>query len=369
MIKLAQPYIPQAAIDEVCGVLRSGDLVQGTYVSRMEAALRDYLQVKHALVVSSGTAALHLSLMALGIAPGDEVIVPAFTFPATANVVELLGAKPVFVDITLEDYCIDPSRIDNAITPRTRAIMPVHEFGQPSDLDALCATAGKYNLPIVEDAACALGAEFHNKKVGRFGAFGCFSFHPRKTITTGEGGAVVTDQDELADRIRALRNHGIVVQNGKPEFVYAGLNYRMTDFQAALGLSQLSEIENLIDGRIRIAAGYDEHLSGLPHLKTPARFAHRKAVYQTYHLLINGAMDRDEVIRSLRAAGIESNFGAHALNCLPYYRQKYGYRQEDFPNAVQAFRGGLAVPMGHHLRQDQVDWISDQIKSCWARKA
>ncbi len=368
MIKLARPYIAPAAIEEVVRVLQSGDLVQGIYVSRLEAALQTYLQVKHAIVVSSGTAALHLSLMALDIAPGDEVIVPAFTFPATANVVELLGAKPVFVDIGLDDFCMDCSRLEKAITSRTRLILPVHEFGQSADMDALCATAGRQDLQVVEDAACALGAEFRNTKVGTFGTVGCFSFHPRKAITTGEGGAVVTNQDGLAERIRALRNHGIVVQDGKPSFMYAGLNYRMTDFQAALGLCQLTEIDTLIEERIRIAARYDEKLSGLPCVKTPSRCADRKAVYQTYHILTEDSADRDQWIRSLRAAGVETNLGAHALNCLPYYQQKYGYHNDDFPNAVRAFRQGMALPMGHHVRDHEVDWISDQIKMCWTPK-
>ncbi|MCP4215992.1 MAG: DegT/DnrJ/EryC1/StrS family aminotransferase, partial [bacterium] len=244
MIKLAKPYIPEEAIKNVVDVLRSGNLVQGKYAKEFEISLCDYLDVPHAVVVSSGTAALHLALIALGIKESDEVIVPAFTFPATANVVELVGAKPVFVDINLSDFCIDTSNIEAKITAKTKAIMPVHEFGQAAKMDDIIALVKKYNLKLVEDAACALGTEFDNQKVGTFGELGCFSFHPRKAITTGEGGVIVTRSAELAEKLRVLRNHGISAKNGTIDFIAAGLNYRMTDFQAALGLGQMKSLED-----------------------------------------------------------------------------------------------------------------------------
>lgn len=209
MIRLTRPYIPDEAIEKCIEVLRSGNLVQGLYAEKFEQAISDYLDVKHAMVVSSGTAALHLSLIALGIGPGDEVIVPAFSFPATANVVELVGAKPVFVDIKLDDFCIDASFIESVITNNTKAIIPVHEFGMPANMKPVLKLAEKYKLFIIEDAACALGAEYENRKAGAFGNLGCFSFHPRKAITTGEGGVVVTNDISLAEKIRAIRNHGI----------------------------------------------------------------------------------------------------------------------------------------------------------------
>lgn len=361
MIKLAQPQIPEQAIEDAVAVLRSGNLVQGKYVEAFERALQAYLGVRHVIVVSSGTAALHLSLMALGIGPGDEVIVPAFTFPATANVVELCGARPVFVDISLDDYCMDVSRLKGALTAKTKAMIPVHEFGQSVDMDGICRFAEENKLLLIEDAACALGTMFRGKKAGTFGKTGCLSFHPRKTITTGEGGAAVTDDDEAAARIRAMRNHGIAIHNGKTDFIYAGLNYRMTDFQAALGSAQLSDIENLIAARVGVAERYNRRLAESSRIRTPFAYADRKHVYQTYHVLLDDHIDRDGVIASLRKDGIETNIGAQAMNCLAYYREKYCLDESDYPNASKAFRQGLALPNGSHISDKDVDFITDRL--------
>lgn len=256
MIKLSKPYITDQCISNVVEVLRSGNLVQGQFVNQLENDVKSYLGVKHAFAVSSGTAALHLALIALGIGPGDEVIVPAFTFPATANVVELVGATTVLVDINLDDFCIDTSKIEQAITPKTKAIMPVHEFGQAAKMDDIIQLAQKYNLNIVEDAACALGAEFGSKKVGTFGELGCFSLHPRKAITSGEGGILVTNKDDIAEKVAMYRNHGIVYKDSKLDFEVAGLNYRLTDFQAALCIPQLEMLTELIECRIKQANFY-----------------------------------------------------------------------------------------------------------------
>jgi len=361
MIKLAKPCIPRTAIKKVIEVLESGNLVQGNYVKEFEAALQNYLNIKHVIVVSSGTAALHLSLMALDIKKSDEVIVPAFAFPATANVVELVGAKSVFVDITLDDFCMDASEIEETVTDKTKVIMPVHEFGQSAEMDKILTIAEKYNLEIVEDAACAIGTEFNNEKVGTFGKLGCFSFHPRKAITTGEGGAVATNDDDLAERIRSLRNHGISVKNGKNDFVCAGLNYRMTDFQAALGLFQLSKIEHIINTRIEMARRYDERLLEIDWIKTPTKLKNRKNTYQTYHIVVDDKINRDKLISSLKDAGIETNLGAQALNCLTYYKNKYDYKEAGFPKAVLAYMKGLALPIGNHVMDSDVSFICEKI--------
>jgi dTDP-4-amino-4,6-dideoxygalactose transaminase len=337
-------------------------LVQGTCVKEFEAALRDYLNTKHAIIVSSGTAALHLSLMALGIKTGDEIIVPAFTYPATANVVELVGAKSVLVDITSDDFCIDASKIEESINSKTKAIVPVHEFGQSAEMDKILTVAEKYNLAIIEDAACALGTEFNDKKVGTFGKLGCFSFHPRKAITTGEGGAVVTNDDDLAERIRSLRNHGISVKNGKNDFVYAGLNYRMTDFQAALGIPQLSGIENIINTRIEMAGRYDERLSEIDWIKTPTKLKNRKNIYQTYHIVVDDTINRDKLIHSVKDAGIETTLGAQALNCLTYYKEKYGLKAQNFPNATKAFKQGVALPLHLEMSGDDIRFVVETLK-------
>lgn len=358
MIRLSKPYITDECIDRVVEVLRSGNLVQGKYADLFEQEIQKYLGVDHALLVSNGTAALHLSLIALGIGPGDEVIVPAFTYPATANVVELVGAKTVLVDITLDDFCIDTSLIEAAITSKTKAIIPVHEFGQAAKMDTLMDVARQYGLYVIEDAACALGAEFNGRKVGTFGNAGCFSLHPRKAITSGEGGIVVTNDDEIAEKIKIYRNHGVAYRNDKIDFVAAGFNYRLTDFQAALCLPQLQMIEELIRNRRETAIWYDEKLEGFPNLKRPLRLENRRMVYQTYHILVDAPVNRDELIRYLKKEGIETNYGAQALNALSYYGGKYGYQVSDCPNAVKANTQGLALPLGMHISREDTGYIS-----------
>ena len=357
MIKLAQPNIPERAIKKVVEVLKSGNLVQGKYVEEFQQQLENYIGVRNAVVVSSGTAALHLALLALDVKKGDEVIVPAFTFPATANVVEMVGAKPVFVDINLSDFCIDTNKIEEAITKKTKAIMPVHEFGQAAKMDDIVRIAKRYNLKIIEDAACALGSEYKNQKVGTFGEFGCFSFHPRKAITTGEGGVVITDNDKLAEKIRTLRNHGIQIINGKINFVAAGLNYRMTDFQAVIGISQLEDIENNIIQRIANALKYNNNFRNNNCIKTPQVHENRKMVYQTYHVVLRNDKDRDELVRYLKSKEIEVNIGAQALPCLMYYIDKYNTKESDFPNAINAYKKGLALPMGDFLTTEDITYI------------
>ena len=363
MIKLAQPHISEQAIDEVVAVLRSGNLVQGTYVEAFEQTLQAYLGVRHVVVVSSGTAALHLCLMALGIGPGDEVIVPAFTFPATANVVELCGAKPVFVDIGLDDYCVDVSKLKYALTAQTKVVMPVHEFGQAAEMDSIQRFAQEHGLFLVEDAACALGTEFAGKRVGSFGAAGCFSFHPRKAITTGEGGAIATDNDALADQLRSLRNHGITRVGGAMDFSAAGINYRMTDFQAALGCAQLRDFDQTIVQRIQIAKWYNVQFADIEAIRPPVSLPDRKHVYQTYHVLLDASVDRERLMAALKAAGIESNLGAQALQCTDYYKHKYKLAEDDFSHAARAYRSGLALPMGGHIDEQAVSFIAQQLNA------
>ena len=362
MIRLAKPYIPEEAYKLVIDILKSGDLVQGKYVEQFEQELKKYLGVKKAVIVSSGTAALHLSLLALGIGPGDEVIVPAFGFPATANVIELVGAKSVFVDISLNDYCIDVGKIKEVITKRTKAIIPVHEFGQTADMYPIIAIAKQYDLKIIEDTACALGGEYRGKKAGTFGNMGCFSFHPRKALTTGEGGAIVTNDSSLAENVKSLRNHGISIVNDKIDFKYAGLNYRMTDFQAVLGIAQLKEINSLINQRIKMADIYDKNLKEIKWIKTPKKIAGRKTVYQTYHVMISNDIKRDEIKTNLKNKGIETNIGAYALHMIKYYKKKYNYFPDSSINAKNAYLKGLALPIGAHLNTENIRLICNLIK-------
>jgi len=253
------------------------------------------------------------------------------------------------------------SRIEEAVSKKTKAILPVHEFGQAADMDKMMAIAGRFDIPVIEDAACALGTEYNRKKAGTFGMMGCFSFHPRKAITTGEGGAVTTGSDRLAEKIRSLRNHGIMLTSEGQDFIHAGLNYRMTDFQAALGFSQMDHLGRQIEERIQLADRYDEALASIPWLTLPCRHSDRRHVFQTYHVLCDPKIDRQKLIRDLKSAGIETNLGAQAIHCLTYYREKYGFRESDFPNAARAYRHGLALPMGSHVRPEDVLYIAERL--------
>jgi len=362
MIRLAKPNIDERSIARVAEVLRSGNLVQGENVSAFENELENYLRIKHVIVVSSGTAALHLSLLSLGIGAGDEVIVPSFTFPATVNTVELVGATPRFVDISLNDFCIDVTKIEKAINNRTRAIMPVHEFGYPAAMGQISAIAKEHDLKIIEDAACALGSEYRGGKVGTFGNAGCFSFHPRKAITTGEGGAIATNDSRIASHVKALRNHGLQYKSGKSFFEYAGFNYRMTDFQAVLGISQLIDYESQIQERINLADFYNRHLEDVSWIKTPSVLSGNKMIYQTYHIMVNNNIDRENLIQYLYDRKIETNFGAHTVPLQEYYNDKYGFIMQDNLNAYYAGARGLALPIGPHISTNECLLVIDALK-------
>ncbi|KPL19216.1 MAG: glutamine--scyllo-inositol aminotransferase [candidate division Zixibacteria bacterium SM23_81] len=353
MIRLARPQIGQEEIKEVSKVLGSGFLVQGKNVEKFETKVAEYLKVKYAIAVSSGTAALHLSLMALGIKEGDEVILPDFTFPATGNVVALVGAKPILVDIDLKTYNIDPTKIEENITPQTKAVIPVHEFGQAADIDSILAIAGKYDLSTIEDAACALGAESKGRKCGTLGDIGCFSFHPRKAITTGEGGMVVTNSKQLAEKARALRNHGMAIKEGRNSFEYAGFNYRMTDFQGAMGWIQIKKLDEIIEKRRALASSYNALLKDLKEIQTPFEKAGNKHIYQSYVVLLNKQIKRDNIIRKLRERGIETTIGTYCLHCQPFYRKNYSYRDGQFKNSSTAFKQSLCLPL--HIKLKPVD--------------
>lgn len=358
MIPLCRPSIQKSDIDNVVSVLESSQLVQGIFVEKLETAVQNYLKVKHAVALSSGTATLHLALLSLGIGPGDEVIVPAFSYVATANVVELTGAKPVFVDIALDSFNINPELIERAITPRTKAIMPVHEFGLSAEMDSIIDIAGHYRLAVIEDAACALGAEFHNRKVGGFGNIGSFSLHPRKAVTSGEGGVLVTDNDELASFFRVMRNHGIRKDGAKMKFVAAGFNYRMTDFQAALVVGQLDRIEEILNKRAQIAQFYDEQL-GSPLFLKPKASPRARHAWQSYHILLHDGMSQEKVLHYLSENGIGANYGAQCIPIQEYYQNKYGYTASEFPNSANAFLNGITIPLFDTMHNDQITKVTE----------
>lgn len=361
-IPLASPDIRQEDIAGLVDVLTSGNLVQGERVATLERNLEQYLGVQHCVAVSNGTASLHLILIALGIRQGDEVIIPAFSYIATANVVELVGATPVFVDIEIDTFNIDVNKIEEKITKRTRAVMIVHEFGLSANSKKARALCDANNIPLIEDAACALGAKEGEVYSGTMGIAGSFSFHPRKAITSGEGGAIVTNSTKLAKKVKALRNHGIQYgPNNEIDFAYAGFNYRMTDFQAALLISQLNRFNEILLKKNKIATRYLHEISN-PRLKLPIVPENKTHAWQTFHLLLDNSKDQINVISQLKAGGIGANYGAQCLPAQKFFREKYKLDViKKFPNAMRAFEKGLAVPLYEKLTNNNVAYIIKQL--------
>ena len=362
-IPLASPNISEDDINAVARVLRSGMLVQDVVVKDLEVAVAERLSVRNVIAASSGTATLHLALVALGIQAGDQVIVPAFSHVATGNVVEIIGAECVFVDVERDTFNIDVSKIATAITPRTRAIMPVHEFGLACDISQIVEIAENAGLVVIEDAACGLGATEGHRFVGTAGNAGSFSLHPRKAITSGEGGLIATNNDDLAERLRILRNHGISTNNGKQDFVAAGYNYRLTDFQAALVRPQLDRLSAILLHRRAMADIYLSELCNENKLQLPSEKPGKVHAWQTFHVVVDPTIDRDGLIRSLLDRGIGASYGAQCIPATTYYRQKYGLDCEQlFPNALRAFTHGLALPLHEKLTADDVRYVSNTLR-------
>jgi perosamine synthetase len=348
-IRLARPDVGEVELAAIAEVLESGSLTMGPKVTEFEAALAAACGVAHAAACSSGTAALHLGLLALGIGPGDEVIVPAYTFPATANVAALCGARPVLVDVDPETFLVDPARVYEAVTPRTKAVLVVHLFGRPADWEAL-QTAVPPEVVLVEDAAGALGARWQGMPCGGLGVLGCLSFHPRKIVTTGEGGAVTTSEIEVDQAVRRLRHHGILPY-GAFDIPEPGFNYRLPDVLCALGLPQVARLDELLRERERIAALYSERLEHV--VGVPAAAAGDRHGWQAYVIRLDR---RDEALADLRAQGIEAQIGTYALHHLTAYRD-----QGPFPGADAAFERALALPFHTRLTQSEVDRVGEAL--------
>ncbi len=366
LIRLALPETDEDEIDEIRAVLASGYLTQGPKVAEFERQVADYVGVKHAFAMSSATTALHLSLVALGIGPGDEVLVPDFTFPATANVVIQQGATPVLVDIDLDTYTADLADLAARITPRSRAIMVVHTFGLAADMDPINALAARHGLAVIEDAACAIGTTYYGRQCGSLGALGCFSFHPRKVITTGEGGMITTDDDALAERIALLRSHGGVRREGRFTFEAAGFNYRLSDIQGAVGVAQMRKLDRLIADKRRLAAALTARLADLPGLTPPREPAWGGHIFQSYVALLDDGIDRDGVIAALRTAGIETTLGTYALHAQPVYQRLLGCREGDRPRSARAYRQTLTLPLFTRMTDEHLDRIAAALRSALA---
>ena len=350
------PLIGEEEIAEVADSLRSGWVTTGPKVKRFEQEFAAYVGAKYAIAVSSCTAALHTSLAALGIGPGDEVIVPTLTFCATANVVVHLGATPVIVDVD-QNFQVSAEAVCRAITPRTKAIVPVHYAGQSCSLREILAIAATHRLPVVEDAAHAAGAEYELARIGSHGNAVCFSFYAIKNMTTGEGGMITTNDDALAQRLRLLSLHGMSRDAWKRyteagswyyEVLEPGYKYNMTDIQAALGIHQLRRLEGFIRRRREIAAMYDSAFSNLPEILLPPRLPGRNHTFHLYPIRLQAdllELNRAEFIEELRARNIGSSVHFIPLHRHPFYRERYGCRPEQFPVCEEIYQGLLSLPL------------------------
>lgn len=369
-ISLSKPLIEEADIISVTEVLKSGWLTQGPKVAKFEHNFAEYLGSKYAVAVNSATSGLHLSLLAVGVGCGDEVIVPAYSWVSTANVVELCGATTVFVDIDLSSFNANINAILEKITSRTKAIIPVHLFGKPFDVRKL-QTRLSLPIAIIEDAACAAGGKIKGEFCGAIGDIGVFSFHPRKSVTTGEGGMVVTDSRDIYRKLVMLRNHGqntFEIEN-HPGFMadcpIVGYNYRMTDIQAALGISQLEKLDRLIHQRNELAAVYHSQLRSLETVSLPSQRNDEACAWQAYVIMITTDMDspqRDDIMVRLKEHGVETRPGTHAIPLLSFYKAKYSIKPNDFPNTVEAFQRSIALPLHNHMIENDCKHVCECLR-------
>ncbi|MEM0355072.1 MAG: DegT/DnrJ/EryC1/StrS family aminotransferase [Desulfurococcaceae archaeon] len=360
-IPIAKPIIDNEEVEAVKNVLLSGELAEGREVALFEKEFAEYIGVKHALAVVNGTAALDLALKALGIREGDEVITTPFTFIATANAILYQGAKPVFADIDIRTYNIDPNDVLEKITGRTKAIIVVHLYGQPADMKPLLDIARDHKLMLIEDAAQAHGAEYMGRKVGSIGDVAIFSFYATKNMTSGEGGVITTNDDEIARKIRIMRNHG---QVSKYVHEFLGWNYRMTNIAAAIARVQLRKLDYLNRIRERNAAKLTSGLNGLPYIETPYVMPGVKHVWHQYVIRVkeNSPLSRDQLREKLLVKGIET--AVHypiPIHQQPLYR-KLGYPQNICLNAVIASRSVLSLPVHPALTENDLDYIISSVR-------
>ena len=351
MIPIAEPVLGEEELSNVIKAVKSGWVSsKGEFVTEFETKFAEYCGVKYGTAVTSGTTALHLSLKALGVNKGDEVIIPTLTFIATANAVTYCNAKPVFVDSHPDYWCINPEKIEEKITKKTKAIIPVHLYGHPCDMDAIADIAEDNGLSIVEDAAEAHGAEYKGRKTGSLGDVSCFSFYGNKIITTGEGGMCTTNDEELAEKMKLLRDHAM-----SEEKTYwhemVGFNYRMTNLQAAIGVAQLKKLDSFIKKKRKIAEWYNKYLqNSIKHPEMPWA----KCVYWMYSILIE---NRDRVIHRLEKSGIESRPFFYPMHVLPPYRNN-----ERYPVAEELSKRGINLPSSPNLRMGDIKKIAEVIK-------
>lgn len=363
-IPLIKPFINQEIKDKVLEVLESGYLTEGPVTKEFENKLKEYLGCKHVLAVTSATTGLEVALRALNIGDGDEVIVPDYTYPATASVVPIVGAKAVIVDVCKKSMLIDYDEIEKAITPRTKAIIPVSIFGNPLDYDKLIAIKKRHHIYIIEDAACSIGAEYDGIKVGCQADITVFSLHPRKFITTGEGGIITTNNDQWATWMNSYKHFGMDMSGASREgvqFDIIGTNYKLSNIQAAVGLGQLSHVEELLAKRIELANNYFQLLKDVSSVSIPESLSNGRHSYQSFCIFVD---ERDRIMNEMKVKGIEVQIGTYSLHMHKAFNNNTLVKVKGtMDNSKWCFEHTLTLPLFNELTLQQQEYIITELKA------
>ena len=366
-VKLSSPDITEAEINAVCDVMRTTSLSLGPKLPEFEKSFTDFTGSKRAVAVNSGTSGLYLCMKALGIGHGDEVITTPFTFIASATSIMMVGARPVFVDIDPVNLNIDPSKIEAAITERTKAILPVVVFGNPEGLDKVCEIAVKHNLPIIEDSCEGLGSVLGGKKVGTFGTMSTFAFYPNKQITTGEGGMIITDDDKLADMCVSLRNQGRGKGSGWLGHERLGYNYRLSDINCAIGIVQMSRLGEIVEKRRNVAKMYQERLAVDKRLLVPQEPADCEMSWFVFVVRLTGEyslQQRNEVLKKMYDRGVQVSNYFPPVYLQPFMVKKFGFKEGDFPITDSVCKSTIALPFHNNLTQEEINIVCDELQGC-----
>lgn len=360
-VQFADPYVTEEDVTSVAEAVREKRLSQGQYVQRFETKFAEYIGVKHAIAVCNGTAALHVALAAIGVEPNLQVIVPSFSFVATANCALFQRAKPVFADINSLTYNIEPDEIARKITKEARVIIPVHYAGQPADMDPILEVANQHDIYVIEDAAEAHGALYKGKKAGSLGDANCFSFYPNKNITTGEGGIITTNDDELAEKMGMIRSHG---QDERYHHIMLGYNYRMTDIQAALGLVQLKRLDWVIEKKVEKVAYYNRKIKEMfsDEIQTPHVAPYATHAYMFYTICFKDQKTRDRAATRLEKEGVETRIAFPPIHLQPLYQNLFGYTKGCLPITEKVSDTILCIPIYPHITQEQQDYVLSALK-------